>query len=458
MILRNSAFNDLTKKENLDKINIEPKLIPSFVSVMKKMQNYFSRKGLMNANNYALLFEKFLLTDDENNKFSIKFSRFNSNDYGCYIKHERKIFINQFIEEEKIESVLCHEFIHFLMLTDRPFIENEKGEFEQKSFRFYKANDQYGTFMSEAITEYVNKKIYPDSNLYHYHVRMLDYMQKIIGNENNMVEYLRSYIPFDQIEMFNDVNRCLNEFQNKNIGAVTYEKVSKNENFMKAQSQIVSIFDNIITKEIESGKFHSIIDYVKRVYQLQDAEPIESFELKESIKHAHLTYLKKGLNLDISKEQYKQLYLNKLENIISNYNKLQNDVIIQYEIPYANGKFDLQIKSKHVCVVFDNNTKTFEKNCIFPNKLISFKSFDKDEKEYVNEMMLNIFTNKIEIKLLEPVYQEYDFYVDPKKLNYIKNNQIKDMKNDVNFLQTQKKLQQEKSPVCNSKNVLEYQF
>ena len=458
MIYSNSAFDDLTKKENLDKINIDKRLIPSFVSVMKKMQNYFSRKGLMNANNYAFLFEKFLITDDKNNKFSIKFSRFNSTDYGCYIHHERKIFINNSIKEDMIESVLCHEFIHFLLLADRPFIENEDGQFEQKAFRFYKVNNQYGTFMSEAVTEYINKKIYPESKLYHYHVKMLNYMQKIYGNQNNMVEYLRSYIPFDENENFRDINNYLNAFQREDLGGVTYEKVSKNENFMNAQSKLLLNFSNLITKEIEDGKLRSVIDYVKRVYQLQDAEPIKTYELKEALKSANLIFLKKGLKLDTSKKQYRELYLNKLENIITNYNKIQNNIILEYEIQLMNEKIGLQIKKEYVCLVFDNVAKTFKRNCISPNKFISFKSLDKNGKEYVNELMLNIFANEIEIKIFEPISEDFSFPFNEKKLNHVENNRIKDLKSDIKFLETQKDKQQEKTSFCNLETKLEYSF
>lgn len=43
MIFKETAFIDLTKEENLKKININPKLIPSFVSVMQKMQDFLTK-------------------------------------------------------------------------------------------------------------------------------------------------------------------------------------------------------------------------------------------------------------------------------------------------------------------------------------------------------------------------------------------------------------------------------
>lgn len=397
----------------------------------------------MQANNYAMLFEKYLLNDNEGKKLKINLADFKeSKDMGYFVVAEKRILINNKIKPEQIEHVLCHEFIHFLIMAERPYIENEKGEFEQIEFRPLKMFAQYGTFLNEAVTEFINSEINTNSRLYTYHVRMLKFMQSIFGNQNNLVAYLRGYIPQDEHELFEEFKTFANKFQNNSkIKGVSHQVVSQDENFIGALNTLNKMFLDIMTKEIESGKINSVMDYIKRVYGVIKSQPIETKDFDNVMAEINNKFLSIYITSSLSPVR-KKLYLEKLANCFSNYNKYVSGIIVQHKIPLNFSTLEFEIYNDKIGVVFGNGTKYFSREDFNNSKIISFQSCNEKGEECEVDMMLNIYQESIEIRLSEPYNKEYVFDCEAKKMKYIEINNFINLKNDIKFLEEKKEYHQ----------------
>lgn len=141
-----TPFLRILEPENLSKIEIDEKLVPAFRVVILKINDYFMENGLMDAKDWDSFFDDYLLKEvDKPFKISIRKEMFSSNScaVGEYIKEDRSINIKYF-DNKNFESILCHEFIHFLVMADSNSLN-------------YKLSDC--SFINEGMTELLSSKI-----------------------------------------------------------------------------------------------------------------------------------------------------------------------------------------------------------------------------------------------------------------------------------------------------------
>ena len=184
--MEDKSFVDLLSEENLSKINIDPRLVDSFKRVIKKMQVYFNSNGYTSERNYQEFFNEYLLNPDSSKNLS-----FFLNDEpskigagGFYTNDGKRICIDESNTRtnENLDSTLCHEFIHFLVMRG---IINEQTADPQIRF---------GGFINEALTEMLNRQMYPNSSAYEPQVCMMEFANLLSNNVNNYSLFLKGEI------------------------------------------------------------------------------------------------------------------------------------------------------------------------------------------------------------------------------------------------------------------------
>lgn len=315
MIRRDFAFIDLVNSQNISKLKIDKALLPFFVSTMQRMQAYFSKKGYMKANNYAMLFQKYLLTPGPH-QFTIRLGKLSDATAGIYNRQNKEIVINkqQFAKYYKfkrryIESIICHEFIHFLAKTDYPFVEQADGTFKQESKKYFDSAFFYNPFIIEAYTEALVRRIYPNSSAYEPHVRMIDFANYIFDADNNFFAFLRGQMPA--------YNRKIKKFKNLvaeyvyNVGGdFSMITANKSKNYMAAQRLLLDLFKKNVSKEIDNFKLHNIYDYVMRVSKLESLQPIKTpTESKYMLYDLHTKFIDKYLSFNKGIDKHQKVVL-----------------------------------------------------------------------------------------------------------------------------------------------------
>ena len=186
--MEDKSFVNLLSEENLSKIDIDPRLIDCFKRVMNKLQDYFNANGYTSQRDYKSFFDEYLLKDtdlklrivvsDEPSK--INAAGFYGSWQGTRGIHIDEKYLN--LEENVLDSIFCHEFIHFLVM--RGLEDSEDYGIEIKN----------GGFINEALTEMLTQQIYPNSNAYQPQVAMLKFANLLTGNVNNYSFFLRGKV------------------------------------------------------------------------------------------------------------------------------------------------------------------------------------------------------------------------------------------------------------------------
>ncbi len=121
-----SPFLDLLKPENLSKINIDEELIPIFKVVINKINDYFSKNGLLDMKNWKIILEDYLLENNRDKHAIVSEDIDNSKAKsthcraGYYDWHLKRIVVDsKHINDQAIYRILCHEFLHFLVTNSR---------------------------------------------------------------------------------------------------------------------------------------------------------------------------------------------------------------------------------------------------------------------------------------------------------------------------------------------------
>ena len=144
--MEDKSFINLLTEENLAKINIDPRLVDSFKRVMKKMQVYFNSNGYTSERDYQAFFYEYLLNPDNTKNLSLFLndepSKIGAD--GFYTNDGKRICIDESNsrKDENLDSTLCHEFIHFLVM--RGIIDEQYAD----------PQIRFGGFINEALTEY----------------------------------------------------------------------------------------------------------------------------------------------------------------------------------------------------------------------------------------------------------------------------------------------------------------
>lgn len=239
--MQDESFVYFTQDDILSKIDIDPRLVDSFKRVMAKLQDYFNANGYTSQRNYKEYIEKYLLnSDDKNMRFYI--NKLEKEGIGGFFAggvkfggKRNEICINESIlkqSPELLDSTLCHEFIHFLVMHGL-----EVGKAEPDII--------YGGFINESLTEMLTQQMYPNSKAYDAQVAMQKYANLISGKSNNYSRFLQGYIDAryaspDWEQYRNSTNAFQSDFNKE--GYINLLESQSNSNFIKAQRSLISLF------------------------------------------------------------------------------------------------------------------------------------------------------------------------------------------------------------------------
>lgn len=324
--MEDTSFLNFTEDSIIDKIDIDPRLIDSFKRVMKKIQEYFNANGYTSQRNYKEYLERFLLNSGEQNmRFYInKIDPVNVG--GFYNKHRHEICINEDILNRSIEtldSTLCHEFIHFLVMHNL-----EVGKADPDIIE--------GGFINEALTEMLTQQMYPTSRAYDAQVSMQKFANLVSGKTNKFSKFLQGFI--DARYSSHDWENFIwyaNNFQNdfNKAGYINLGQAQTNENFIKAQRRLISLFI------CHNGKI-TIDEYIDSIKKLIDRPVKDSEYINNTIVSQLDKTLISSLGLkDTSLKEFLQQKLNELRDQIVTFKQYEGKQI--YEFDFEGRKFTL---------------------------------------------------------------------------------------------------------------------
>jgi hypothetical protein len=440
MLNRETAFIDLTKPENLKRLDIDPVLIPAFVSVMKKMQNYFSKKGLIYANNYAMMFEKLLLTDGPN-KWKIQVGKLTTAD-GMTEVGKKLITISKERVDKKhwlLEQIICHEFIHFLVMADLPYIEQQDGSFIQDKSRLTMPHFDGGSFTNEAYTQILTNKIIPVESPYYFTlVSMMNFMNYVMDVEDNMFAFLRRQIPAFTVQS----NYVIDFLQSaEKFFANNYQKdlsdiiaASKDEDYLNAMKNAVNEFYNQVTIEIEHLQFENVFDYMNRVQKYLTILPVESDEALDTLTLVNDEFVRRYF--PNATRQERKTYVDDLLAAQALGSLVDQQLAEQFEISTHNCDVYVDVKKKRSIVEIIDKNGNF--NCVFEIAPKKFKShtFKFENASEPFELVTSMNGSKLELVFQnEKQTNKYELDLNEKRLGQILTNYKAQRRTKLNDLQ-----------------------
>ncbi len=257
LLVEDKSFIDLLTEENLSKIDIDPRLIDCFKRVTDKLQTYFNANGYTSQRDYKKFFEEYLFKDMDS-KLRIRVSDepskigatgFYIHNQGITEIHIDEAYLNK---EETLDSIFCHEFIHFLVMRELDVLEFPDPEIKN------------GGFINEALTEMLTQQIYPNSNSYQPQVNMLKFANLLTGNVNNYSLFLRGKV---------DCKGGASAWKNFFASANAYQLSCADKNFLMRDAindpNYINAQRCIIQANISSHLISSFSDYRKWLSILQ---------------------------------------------------------------------------------------------------------------------------------------------------------------------------------------------
>ena len=205
---KDNPFLYLTNDDVIKNIKIDSELIPAFKIVMAKINDYFSKNGLMIVKDWNSFLERFLINDGPE-QVSIKGEILSNETYGgIYLKKENKIKVNLYDPNSETISFtylcnsLCHEFIHFLVMHDSNSLNHRISD---------------SSFLNEGMTEYLTGCIMGggNSSLYFKEYQMAEFYCKL--TKNPLASFLNDKFAFeDDYYAPGNLIRCCQRFMNNN--------------------------------------------------------------------------------------------------------------------------------------------------------------------------------------------------------------------------------------------------
>lgn len=318
--MEDKSFVTLLSEDNLSRINIDSRLVDSFKRVMKKMQVYFNSNGYTFERNYQEFFNEYLFNPDSSKNLS-----FFLNDEpskigagGFYTIDGKKIYIDESntITNENLDSTLCHEFIHFLVM--RGIVDGQTADPQIKS----------GDFINEALTEMLTRQMYPNSSAYEPQVRMMEFANLLSNNVNNYSLFLKGQIDAKGYGAASWNNFVANaeayhkKWQGKPSRLV---EAKKDELYIKAQRELIN-------SKISVHLIKSFSNYTEKIDILMkrpapDAEYTEKF-----IEIMDINLIR---NLGLKNRELVDILMKKLREyreLSTSYAKYNNKDIYEFEI------------------------------------------------------------------------------------------------------------------------------
>lgn len=318
--MEDKSFINLLTEENLAKINIDPRLVDSFKRVMKKMQVYFNSNGYTSERDYQTFFNEYLLNPDNTKNLSLFLndepSKIGAG--GFYTSDGKRICIDESNsrKDENLDSTLCHEFIHFLVMRG---IINE--QYADPQIRF-------GGFINEALTEMLNRQMYPNSGAYEPQVSMMQFANLLSNNVNNYSMFLRGNIDAK--------GYGASAWNNFVTNAKAYQAKWKGKPFLMADARKDELYINaqreLINSKISVHLIKSFSDYTEKIDILMQ-RPAPDLEYMETFfENMDINLLN---NLGLRNPELSSILKQKLQEyreISSSYAKYGNKDIYEFEI------------------------------------------------------------------------------------------------------------------------------
>ena len=258
--MSDDSFLYFTQNDIIEKISIDPRLTDSFKRVMIKLQEYFNANGYTEQRNYKEYLQKYLLDSGENN-LKIYMNEIKEEGVeGFYRRSTNEICINVDMLKgsiENLDSALCHEFTHFLVMHSLTKENSDPQIFN-------------GGFINEALTEMMTQQMYPNSNAYDAQVAMQKFANLLSGNVNNYSRFLKGYIDarFGSpawVTYVDYANAFQSDFNQK--GYINIFEARNNENFIKAQRELIRLFAR---PSRPSSRYFTFEEYCECVKKLID--------------------------------------------------------------------------------------------------------------------------------------------------------------------------------------------
>lgn len=324
--MANKSFINLTNEENLSKINIDPRLIETFKKVMKELQEYFDANGYTEKINYEEFFENNLI--DKEFKIQINNLPSKYGAAGLYQKNNNTIIIDEkYLNTNKLQSILCHEFIHFLVMHGKEI--------------------KMSTFINEALTESLTRQMYPQSDSYEPQVRMMDFANILANKKNNYGLFLQGGIDAKHISTnWNDFIKYVNLYQEKykNVGFTIVNAIN-DENYIEAQRSIIK--NNIHSHLVNTfSEYEEILEKLSK-RPVNDEEWINQF----------IDRIEQNVVRNIRNSKIRQATLNKFKE----YRKIKQE-LGKY---VGEDKFELEIDGNKILI--SRNKKIYNE---FSKKMI----------------------------------------------------------------------------------------
>lgn len=315
--MRDTSFLYFAKDDIIDKIDIDPILIDSFKRVMKTMQEYFNANGYTLDRNYKEYIQKYLLsTDGKKFKFIVDYIS-NPNWVGVYRKNKNEICISNKViyDKDELDSTLCHEFIHFLVMHG---VDKNNGEAEIVN----------GGFVNEALTEMLTQQMYPKSNAYLPQVSMQKFANLLSGNVNNYHRFLKGYVDArysssDWLNYLSYANEFQKEFNEK--GQINFFDAKNNKNYINAQRYLINLF-------IRPNSKKTFDEYVDCIEKLLDRPVPDNKFINGVIESLDNTLIK---SIGINNSNYERFFKEKLfevRNLISEKHQFSGKKIYKFEV------------------------------------------------------------------------------------------------------------------------------
>lgn len=325
-------FTNLMKEQNFSRINIDSRLADSFKRVLDKLQTYFDANGYTSQRDYEKFFEEYLLKDMDsklkmvvsNEPSKIGAAGFYRHRQGIAEIHIDELYLKH---EELLDSIFCHEFIHFLAMRGLDDMEYPDPEIKN------------GGFINEALTEMLTHQIYPNSHAYQPQVDMLKFANLLTGNVNNYSRFLRGKV---------DCKGGASSWNNFFAAANAYQKTWRDKGFVMSQAindpDYITAQQYIIRANIHPHLISSFDDYKKWISILQQRPaPDDEFidKLYEEMDRGLIDKL--GLKNDKLKDiMYRQL---------SEYRQLPS----LFEMYEGKDVYEFEIAGKKVAIDKDRN-------------------------------------------------------------------------------------------------------
>lgn len=249
-------FLYLTQADVLDKINIDSRLISAFVTVMKKMDEYFLANEYYELKDYRKFFEEFLIGKEFSIQCNNEPSKMGCLGFYCKLKNVIVIDVSS-LDSNCLESTICHEFIHFLVMHD---LDVKKHSSELVN----------GGFFNEALTEMLTQQIYPDSRSYEPQVRMVTFSNLISGQVNDYRRFLQGFLVGPGSSWKNYLEEANVYFKNYHQKGYRLEDAIVDKNYINAQECAIDAF-------MGCGQLTNFDQYLE-ILEILDKRPVEDQE------------------------------------------------------------------------------------------------------------------------------------------------------------------------------------